>query len=97
LFLGVRNFATLKLSDEEFERLEKIVKDYLGTSRPRFLQTLVLQFEKQFNSGETPDWPPRFVMRPELEEKRHMELERKKKADARKKHRPKRKPKAPPE
>jgi len=89
----VRHFGSLSLNDEEFEKLDKVAKEYLQMSRPAFLKAIALQFSKQYHAGEIPDWPPRFVVRPDIEGK-------KKKAGPAKPNRPlspkKKKPKRPP-
>jgi hypothetical protein len=56
------------LSPEEFEKLDKIVREYLRTSRPKFLRAIALQFANQYHAGQIPDWPPQFVTRPDIDE-----------------------------
>ena len=66
----VAHFASLNFTQEEFEKLDKIVRQYLRTSRPKFLRAIALQFSEQYYAGEIPDWPPRFVVRPDFSAKK---------------------------
>jgi len=63
----VPHFASLNLSDEEFEKLDRVVREYLRTSRPKFLRAIALQFSEQCYSGATPDWPTQFVVKPGID------------------------------
>ncbi len=65
-----QNIGSFQMTAEERERFDRALKDRGFANRPHFLRMVTLQFIKQVESGEYPDWPIRFVMRRDVEIKK---------------------------
>ncbi len=65
-----QNVGGFQMTPEERERFDRALRDRGYANRPQFLRAVALQFIKQVESGEYPDWPIRFVPRPDVEIKK---------------------------
>ncbi len=65
-----QNVGSFQMTDEERIRFDRALRDRGYPNRPHFLRAVAMQFIAQVESGEYPDWPIRFVMRPDVEIKK---------------------------
>jgi hypothetical protein len=64
-----QNISTFRASKNDIKRLDSALAQLGLASRSHFFRQVALRFIEQVEAHQTPDWPPKYVVRPDIQKR----------------------------